>query len=76
MRDVKRLRRIAVEDEVVNVGKCWFCKKVAVDTFLFVRTNKTFPLCKFHVREFVSSRGNWRVVQKEDSVESVRKECL
>ena len=77
VRDVKRVRRYArevVEEKDVNDDKCRFCSKVPVGTFVYQPTEKQYPLCEYHAKEFVTSRGSWRVVRENDSMESLKSE--
>jgi len=60
VRDVKRVRRYAVE---VEDDKCHFCGKVAVDMFCYVKTGQIYPLCGFHAGEFVNGK-TWKVISK------------
>jgi hypothetical protein len=68
VREVKRPRRYAKE-EVIESGRCRYCGKGTVGIYTFIATGEKYPLCAFHAREFVSSRGNWRKANNGDSVE-------
>ena len=77
VRDVKRIRRYAkefVEEKVSKVEKCWFCRQVPVGNFVYQPTGKQYPLCEFHAKEFVASRGNWKAIRENDSMESLKRE--
>jgi hypothetical protein len=76
VRDVKRIRRYAKEgiDEKIDMNKCRFCNKAPIGNFVYHPTQKQYPLCKFHAKEFVTSRGSWRVVREGDSMESLKSE--
>lgn len=77
VRDVKRIRRYVkevVEERVSKDDKCWFCKKVPIGNFIYQPTEKIYPLCEFHAKEFVYSRGDWRVLRENDSMESLKSE--
>jgi predicted hydrocarbon binding protein len=77
VRDVKRVRRYAkeaVEEKDVNVDKCRFCKKAPIGKFIYQPTEKQYPLCEYHAKEFVTSHGSWRVIRESDSMESLKSE--
>ena len=77
VRDVKRIRRYAkevVEEKHYNVDKCRFCNKAPIGNFVYQPTEKQYPLCEYHAREFVTSRGNWRAFRENDSKESLKRE--
>jgi hypothetical protein len=77
VRDVKRVRRYAkeaVEEKDVNVDKCRFCNKAPIGNFVYQPTAKQYPLCEYHAKEFVTSRGSWRGVRNSDSMESLKSE--
>ncbi len=77
VRDVKRIRRYTkevVEGKDSTVDKCQFCNKAPIDNFIYKPTEKKYPLCDYHASEFVSSRGDWRVVRENDSMESLKSE--
>jgi hypothetical protein len=59
VRDVKRVRRYAVE---VEDDRCHFCGKEAMGMFRYKRTGKMYALCEFHAGEFVDGK-NWEVVE-------------
>jgi hypothetical protein len=56
VRDVKRVRRYAVEEET---DRCHFCSNPSVGMFKFVKTGLVYPLCSFHASEFVDGKV-WR----------------
>jgi hypothetical protein len=77
VRDVKWIRRYAKEivgDKDSKVNKCWFCNKAPIDNFIYQPTEKQYPLCEYHTKEFVTSRGKWKAVRKNDSMESLKSE--
>jgi len=61
VRDVKRVRRYAVE---VDGEGCLYCGRVAVGRFRYLKTREVFPLCSFHANEFVDGRV-WGMVKDE-----------
>ena len=71
VRDVKRIRRYAkevVEGNDSKMGKCRFCNKASIGNFIYQPTEKQYPLCDFHTKEFVTSRGSWRTLRNSDSM--------
>jgi hypothetical protein len=79
VRDVKQIRRYAkevVEEKQLNDDKCWFCKKASIGNFVYQPTAKQYPLCDFHAKEFVTSRGSWRTLRSSDSMESLKSEVV
>jgi len=53
VRDVKRVRRYAVEEDG---GKCVYCGKVAIGEFRYKKTGGVYPLCGFHAKENLASK--------------------
>jgi hypothetical protein len=77
VRDVKRVRRYAKEvvgEKEVRADKCRFCNKAPIGNFVYKPTGKQYPLCEYHVGEFVTSHGSWRVVRDNDSKKSLKSE--
>lgn len=58
VRDVKRVRRYAVEEDG---GKCVYCGKVAIGEFRYKKTAEVFPLCGFHAKVNLESK-NWETI--------------
>jgi hypothetical protein len=65
VRDVKRVRRYAVEEtveesETVSLN-CHYCKRNPVGMFRYVKTKKLYPLCEFHKGEYVDGKS-WEAI--------------
>jgi len=77
VRDVKRIRRYTkevIEEKDTHVDKCRFCNKAPIGNFIYKPTEKQYPLCEYHAEEFVTSRGNWRIIRENDSKEPLKSE--
>ena len=63
-RNLRPRRNFELAQEEQEKVICHFCSKSPVGDFVYLKTGEKFPLCRFHVSEFVNGK-TWGLVKHE-----------